>query len=106
MLKYHKNINGFTIEIYNDAELVGHLSVHKIENKKSQAMLDIFIFEKHRSRWLFKTLALKLDELFHAVCKECDVRLIITRVNNLKAIKLLEFFQFTRYNKNYYILPI
>lgn len=96
----------FSIGIVQNNSLIGILNCYNIKNKLNQAKFDIKIRRKYWSRWLFKNLASNLHSLFIKLCKNNKIQVIITRINNVKSIRLVEFFGFTKYNENYYILII
>lgn len=107
MIKHIHIFNNLYFLLFNnDGECIGRLRVLNRLGNIHQGILSIYIKAQYRSRWLFKQFAKDLYSIFCNICKLFNFTLIITRVNNPKSIKLLEFFNFSKYNNNYYYLQI
>lgn len=107
MIKYLQVFNNLYFLLFNqDGKCLGMLKILKRSGSIHQGILSIYIKPQYRSRWLFKQFAKNLYSTFCNVCKLFNFTLIITRVNNPKSFKLLEFFNFSKYNNNYYYLQI
>jgi len=96
----------FTLLLMNGDEAIGKLAILPDRVKRELGVLDLFIEEKWRSKWLTKSFAKFLFKMFYNSCKEYKLASIITRANNPKSLRLLDFFGFTSYNKKDYYLVI
>lgn len=96
----------FSIGIIRDNNLIGIINCYKITTRINQAKCDIKIRRKYWSKWLFKSLALNIYGLFIKLCKNNKIQFVLTRINNIKSIRLVEFFGFIKYNEKYYVLTI
>ena len=96
----------FSIGIMRNDNLIGIINCYPITTRLNQAKCDIKIRRKYWSKWLFKNLASNIHNLFIKLCKNNNIQVIITRINNIKSIRLVEFFGFIKYNEKYYVLTI
>lgn len=96
----------FNLGIYDRYQQhVGNLSVAS-HPTLGRAWLDVNIEEQYRCRWLTKEFAKFLYDTVIYTCQMFKIDMLLTRVNNPKSIRLLDFFGFIKYNKKYYYLLI
>ncbi len=104
MIKYYFKKGIINILLYNNGNITGIIRVFKRTNK--QGVLDLFIRTQYRSKWLNKDLYFNLKSKFIDICSKVGYDVVITRLNNIKSIRLLNHFGFMKYNEKYYYLWI
>lgn len=104
MLKYYVRDNIVNILIYNNDNIVGIIKVFK--RTKEQGILDIFIRPRYRCKWVNKNIYFYSKNRFIEICRDMGYNLIITRVNNIKSLRLLKHFGYIKYNNLFYYLVI
>ena len=100
---YYKNDIIYIMLLLND-NITGIIKVFKRNDK--QGILDLFIRRSHRSKWLNKWLYHNLKSYFIEICKQVGYNIVLTRLNNFKSLRLLNYFGFSKYNDKYYYLGI
>ena len=100
---YYKRETVFILLLLNNT-ITGVIKVFKRNDK--QGILDLFIRSKYRSKWLNKWLYNNLNSYFIGICKQVGYNVVLTRLNNLKSLRLLNHFGFSKYNEKYYYLGI
>jgi len=100
---YYKRETVFILLLLNNT-ITGVIKVFKRNDK--QGILDLFIRSKYRSKWLNKWLYNNLKSYFIGICKQVGYNVVLTRLNNLKSLRLLNHFGFSKYNEKYYYLGI
>ena len=104
MIKVYLKKGTINILLYNNGNITGIIRVFKRTDK--QGVLDLFIRTKYRSKWLNKELYLNLKSKFIDICSKVGYDVVITRLNNIKSLRLLNHFGFMKYNEKYYYLGI
>lgn len=104
MIKVYFKKGIINILLYNNDNITGIIKVFKRTNR--QGVLDLFIRPKYRSKWLNKDLYFNLKSKFIDICSKVGYYVVITRLNNIKSIRLLNHFGFMKYNEKYYYLGI
>jgi len=94
----------FNLSLVKNDDLIGRITIYP--HKEKQGKLHCHIEEKWRSRWLSKTYAKFMYDTLMKVSKEYKLKLILTRLDNPKSLRLLDFFGFNKYNEKYYYLLI
>ena len=94
----------FNFSLLKDDDLMGRLTIYPYREK--QGKLHCHIEEKWRCRWLSKSFAKFLYQTLMLVSKEYKLERILTRLDNPKSLRLLDFFGFCRYNERYYYLLV
>lgn len=100
---YYKNDTIYILLLLN-GNITGIIKVFKRNDR--QGILDLFIRCKYRSKWLNKWLYYNLKSYFIGICKQVGYNVVLTRLNNLKSLRLLNYFGFSKYNDKYYYLGI
>lgn len=90
--------------LFNNGVITGIIKVFKRTDR--QGVLDLFIRSKYRSKWVNKELYFTLRSRFIAIVKEFGYNVVLTRLNNIKSLRLLKHFGFSKYNEKYYYLGI
>jgi len=104
MIKVYFKKGIINILLYNNGNITGIIRVFKRTDK--QGVLDLFIRTPYRSKWLNKELYLNLKSKFIDICSKVGYDVVITRLNNIKSLRLLNHFGFMKYNEKYYYLGI
>ena len=104
MIKVYFKKGIINILLYNNGNITGIIRVFKRNDK--QGVLDLFIRIPHRSKWLNKELYFNLKSKFIDICSKVGYDVVITRLNNIKSLRLLNHFGFMKYNEKYYYLGI
>jgi len=104
MIKVYSKKGIINILLYNNGNITGIIRVFKRTDK--QGVLDLFIRTQYRSKWLNKELYLNLKSKFIDICSKVGYDVVITRLNNIKSLRLLNHFGFMKYNEKYYYLGI
>jgi hypothetical protein len=104
MIKVYFKKGIINILLYNNGNITGIIRVFKRTNK--QGVLDLFIRIPYRSKWLNKDLYFNLKSKFVDICSKVGYDVVITRLNNIKSLRLLNHFGFMKYNEKYYYLGI
>lgn len=104
MIKVYYRRNTIYILLLLNDNITGIIKVFKRSNK--QGILDLFIRRKYRSKWLNKWLYNNLNSYFIGICRQVGYNVVLTRLNNLKSLRLLNHFGFIKYNEKYYYLGI
>lgn len=104
MIKVYYRRDTICILLLLNGHITGVIKVFKRTDK--QGVLDLFIRISHRSKWLNKELYFTLRSRFIAIVKEFGYNVVLTRLNNLKSLRLLKHFGFSKYNEKYYYLGI
>lgn len=104
MIKYYFKKDTINILLYNNGNITGIIRVFRRTNK--QGVLDLFIRSKYRSKWVNKYLYFNLKSKFIDICSKVGYNVVITRLNNIKSLRLLNYFGFMKYNEKYYYLGI
>jgi len=104
MIKVYFKKDTINILLYNNGNITGIIKVFKRTDK--QGVLDLFIRIPYRCRWLNKDLYFNLKSKFVDICSKVGYDVIITRLNNIKSLRLLNHFGFMKYNEKYYYLGI
>jgi len=90
--------------LFNNGVITGIIKVFRRSDR--QGVLDLFIRISHRSKWVNKELYFTLRSRFIAIVKEFGYNVVLTRLNNIKSLRLLKHFGFSKYNEKYYYLGI
>lgn len=104
MIKVYYKRDTIYILLLLNGNITGLIKVFKRTDK--QGVLDLFIRISHRSKWLNKWLYQNLRSYFIGICCQFGYNVILTRLNNLKSLRLLNHFGFSKYNEKYYYLGI
>jgi hypothetical protein len=104
MIKVYYRRRRINILLYNNGAITGILRVSRRWGR--QGVLDLFIRPRYRCKWLNKELYFNLRAMFIAVCAHFGYNMIITRLNNIKSLRLLNHFGFSMYNEEHYYLRI
>lgn len=104
MIKFYYKKNTVYILLLLNGNITGVIKVFKRNEK--QGILDLFIRPKYRSKWINKNLYFTLRARFIDIIKKFGYIIILTRLNNLKSLRLLNHFGFSKYNEKYYYLGI
>lgn len=99
---FKRNIIYFIL--FNNGIITGIIKVFRRTDK--QAILDLFIRAKYRCKWVNKELYFTLRSRFIAIVKKFGYNVVLTRLNNIKSLRLLKHFGFNKYNEKYYYLGI
>ncbi len=94
--------------LMDDDEAMGVIDIYPSEevNGKSSTILDIFIREEYRGRWLGKEFAKKIVKTVMKILWEKQIHIIYTK-QSPEIPRLVDFFNFKRYNdENFYYLEI
>jgi len=100
---YYKRDTLYILLLLNNI-VTGIIKVFKRTDK--QGILDIFIRPLYRSRWVTKTLYYALRDVFVEICRCVGYNVVLTRLNNIKSLRLLTHFGFIKYNEKYYYLEV
>ena len=104
MIKVYYKKDTIYILLLLNGNITGIIKVFKRNN--NQGILDLFIRRKYHSKWLNKWLYQNLNSYFIGICKQVGYNVVLTRLNNLKSLRLLNHFGFSKYNEKYYYLGI
>lgn len=104
MIKVYYKRDTICILLLLNGNITGIIKVFKRNN--NQGILDLFIRTSYRSKWVNKWLYYNLKSYFIGICKQVGYNVVLTRFNNLKSLRLLEHFGFSKYNEKYYYLGI
>ena len=104
MIRFYFKKGTINILLYNNSNITGIIRVFKRTDK--QGVLDLFIRPKYRCKWLNKALYFNLRTMFIDICSKFGYNVIITRLNNIKSLRLLKHFGFMKYNEKYYYMGI
>ena len=104
MIKVYYKKDTIYILLLLNGNITGIIKVFK--RSGGQGILDLFIRRKYRSKWLNKWLYQNLNSYFIGICKQVGYNVVLTRLNNLKSLRLLNHFGFSKYNEKYYYLGI
>lgn len=100
----------FNLNVLNNDELVGHLTVYKHPHDKKGGQLHIEIVPKWRCRWLTRTLRDDIMQLLKETAKKYGLSIIYSTALTAVSPRLLVFAGFTEYYKRqpntYYYLMI
>lgn len=100
----------FNLNILNNDELVGHLTVYKHPKDENGGQLHIEIVSKWRCRWLTRTLRDDIMQLLKETAKKYGLSIIYSTALTAVSPRLLVFAGFTEYYKRqpntYYYLMI
>jgi len=94
----------FNLSLFKDEDKIGRLTIYPY--KKTIGWLDFYIKEKWRCKWLSKSFAKFMYQTLMVVAKEHCLKYIFTELKNPKSLRLLDFFNFSKYNEKYYYLLI
>lgn len=104
MIKVYYKRDTIYILLLLNGNITGIIKVFKRNNR--QGILDLFIRTSYRSKWLNKWLYHNLRSYFIVICRQVGYNVVLTRLNNLKSLRLLNHFGFSKYNEKYYYLGI
>lgn len=89
--------------LLSNENIMGRLTIFPYKEKIGA--LDLYIEEEWRCKWLSKSFAKFMYQTLMSISKKYNLMYIFTKINNPKSIRLVDFFEFKRYN-NYYYLTI
>ena len=94
----------FNFYLCETNEIIGRLTVYSYKN--NQGVVDLYIRKRWRRKWLSKEYAKLIYFVTTKISKTLNLIALLTRLNNPKSLRLLDFFGFINYSKNYYYLPL
>lgn len=104
MIKTYYRRDTIYFILFNNGVITGIIKVFRRTDR--QGVLDLFIRSKYRSKWVNKEIYFTLRSRFIAIVKEFGYNVVLTRLNNIKSLRLLKLFGFSKYNEKYYYLGI
>ncbi len=103
MIFYNKN-EVVNILLFKENKVSGIIKIYK--RTKEQGILDIFIRPRYRCTWINKNYYFYLKNDFIEIVKKYGYNLVITKLNNIKSLRLLNHFGFNKYNDKFYFLVV
>jgi hypothetical protein len=94
----------FNLSLVKGDDLMGRVTIYPYKEK--QGKLHCYIEEKWRCRWLSKSFAKFIYITLMKLSKEYKLEVLLTRLDNPKSLRLLDFFGFNKYDNKYYYLLI
>lgn len=92
--------------LVKDKDLMGAISIYPSKRFKTRGILEIFIEEKYRKKWLAKNFARQIKSIISNVLREKNIKEVHTEAVAYQSPRLLDFFGFERYNNVYYKLKV
>lgn len=87
--------------LLKEDEEIGNIDIRATEEEKSGSMLDLFIKEEHRKRWLAKNFAHEIVKVITSALSQKGIERIYT-IPDKHVPRLVAFFGFKRYNNEHY----
>jgi hypothetical protein len=95
-----------TFFLVKDDNLMGAITIYPSKRFKTRGILEIFIEEEHRKKWLAKNFAVQIKVIIRGVLREKNIKEVHTEATAYQSPRLLDFFGFKRYNNVYYKLNV
>lgn len=92
--------------LFCDQERIGAISVYPSSGSKERGIIEIYIEESYRKRWLLKEFAKDIKSMVINTLKDKNIKEIRSKAISDQSPRLLAFFGFDRYNNVYYKLRI
>ena len=102
-IKLDKNSTDFiaSFVLLKKDEEIGNIDISPCGDEKGSSMLDLFIKEEHRKRWLAKNFAHEIVKVITSTLSQKGIERIYT-IPDKNVPRLVAFFGFKRYNNEHY----
>lgn len=90
--------------LFHQKNIMGAISFYPHKASSESAIMDVFIEEQYRKRWLQKNFAKKIVDVIGNNLRQKNISLIYTQALVEQSPPLLAFFGFKRYNGFNYVL--
>jgi hypothetical protein len=95
----------FNLQMLKDNDVIGNMTVYPYM-RDIDGILNLYIEEKWRCKWLSKSFGKFAFQMLIKTCKDFGIQVLMTRLDNPKSLRLLDFFGFNKYNDKYYYILI